>query len=309
MTMLVGPTPPRKLEKMYAHTGECEDCKGPVKMMRDKASGDLLFHACWCLCCGQTYFMQIEDKEAWEKEQWRQKSDSENDRRRGGCFYYNEELSVKPLLAFHGDRKIKRMYLDRVIQHEKLDEIIKGIYWENGKGCAVGCTIHSSDHLAYESELGIPIILAKIEDLIFERLPLALAKTWPKRFLKAIYPGADLSFVWDEFASRLLTDPIGGVIQYAKREEQIEAIQRVSDLYEARLAGLIVDRLDFKDAAASVASACDAASSASVAAYVASVAYACDAAAYAFDAAADAGREKAYIFQSEMLLEILRKTK
>jgi hypothetical protein len=45
------------------------------------------------------------------------------------------------LIAFHNDQKIKDKYLARVEAHRKADEIIKGKYWENGKGCAVGCTL------------------------------------------------------------------------------------------------------------------------------------------------------------------------
>ena len=52
--------------------------------------------------------------------------------------------------AFHNDPSIKEKYLTRVQAHYKADEIIQGKYWENGKGCAVGCTIHSSDHKNYE---------------------------------------------------------------------------------------------------------------------------------------------------------------
>lgn len=73
MVMQVGPLPSRKLKRMYAHTGECEDCRGPVKMMRDKHSGDLMFHSCWCLFCGQTYYMEVKNKKTWELRQWRQK--------------------------------------------------------------------------------------------------------------------------------------------------------------------------------------------------------------------------------------------
>jgi hypothetical protein len=124
--------------------------------------------------------------------------------------------------AFHGKKEIKDEYLARVKAHAAADEIIKGTYWEEGMGCAVGCTIHGSDHGQYEVQLGIPRIIARLEDRIFEGLPLAQAKTWPLRFLKSIKVGADLSLIWDHFASRLLTDPIGGVIQYAKTEEVIE---------------------------------------------------------------------------------------
>ena len=57
--------------------------------------------------------------------------------------------------AFHNDLKIKEKYLSRVRAHALADEIVKGKYWEGGKGCAVGCTIHGSQHKNYEKELGI----------------------------------------------------------------------------------------------------------------------------------------------------------
>lgn len=220
--------------------------------------------------------------------------------------------------AFHGDITIKEQYLARVRAHAAADEIIKGQYWESGRGCAVGCTIHSWDHVRYELELGISKIVARLEDKIFEGLPLGLAKTWPERFLKSIKPGADLSLVWAKFASRLLTDPIGGVIQYAKTEQQLEAIQRVSDLYEGQVAGLEVPDSQFREARnAAVAAA--AYTAAYAATYVAAVSDDNVYTAYASTDAADvaaasddvyvytaASRDRAYIWQSELLLELLR---
>lgn len=98
--------------------------------------------------------------------------------------------------AFHGDKKIKAKYVARVKAHQKLDEIIKGRYWENGKGCAVGCTIEGSEHLRYETELGIPEILAHLEDGLFEEMSNKDAMKFPLKFLKAIPVGADLSKVF-----------------------------------------------------------------------------------------------------------------
>ena len=72
------------------------------------------------------------------------------------------------MIAFHNDPTIKEKYLSRVTEHERADEIVKGQYWENGKGCAVGCTIHSGNHAAYETELGIPRWMARLEDCISE---------------------------------------------------------------------------------------------------------------------------------------------
>ncbi len=88
--------------------------------------------------------------------------------------------------AFNNDQKIKEFYLSRIREHYKADEIIKGAYWENGKGCAVGCTIHSSNHEDYEKIFGIPISLARLEDSIFERLENSLAKEWPLKFLESM---------------------------------------------------------------------------------------------------------------------------
>lgn len=120
------------------------------------------------------------------------------------------------MLAFHNKPSIKKFYLNRVIEHQKADEIIQGNYWKNGKGCAVGCTIHDSDHLKYETELGINVILAKLQDSIFEGLPNEKAKLWPSEFINAINVGAELSEVWPKFAIWLLVDEIHGVIKYVK---------------------------------------------------------------------------------------------
>lgn len=123
---------------------------------------------------------------------------------------------TEALLAYHGKAAIKAKYLKRIRAHAKADEIVQGRYWEDGKGCAVGCTIHSGNHAAYETELGIPVEIAHLEDQIFEGLKNGAAKAWPERFLKAIKPRADLSLVWPRFAVRLLSDETWGMTVLAK---------------------------------------------------------------------------------------------
>jgi hypothetical protein len=110
------------------------------------------------------------------------------------------------MLSFHSDPSIKLNYLARLAGHADADEIVKGRYWENGKGCAVGCTIHGDAHESFERELGVPRMLAWLEDVIFEGLPNRLAKTWPERFLSSIAPGRDLSSVGWRFLHWLLTE-------------------------------------------------------------------------------------------------------
>lgn len=123
------------------------------------------------------------------------------------------------MLSFHDDISIKEKYLERIRAHVVADEIIKGKYWKDGKGCAVGCTIHGSDHSKYETELGLPEWLAKLEDLIFEGLPNDQAKLFPQQFLEACPVGKDLTSVRSKFCAFLLQENIGRVLSLDIDEE------------------------------------------------------------------------------------------
>lgn len=231
---------------------------------------------------------------------------------------------MKKLLAFHGDVKIKEKYLTRVRAHRAEDELVKGQYWEDGKGCAVGCTIHSSDHAKYESQLGIPMTIARLEDSIFEELPNECAMTWPERFLEIIPVGADLSQVTDKFLLWLLSDKKCGVLQCAQGDGVV-AIQKIMSLYERKISGEQILEQEWGDAAdaayaaayAADAVAYSAAYAAAHAAYAVAysdvaVAYSDACAAYAAGAAVGTAARAAYaaranrrIAQSEKLLELL----
>jgi len=113
---------------------------------------------------------------------------------------------MNTLVAYHNDQSIKDAILLQLQAHYDADQIIKGLYWEDGKGCAVGCTVHSSNHMDYEKLFGIPSALARLEDVIFEGSPNDIAKDWPIRFMTAIQPGMDLSLVSWKFLYWLLTD-------------------------------------------------------------------------------------------------------
>ena len=126
--------------------------------------------------------------------------------------------------AFHNNPSIKEKYLTRLNKHYQADEIIQGQYWENGKGCAVGCTIHSDNHQDYESKLGIPKSIALLQDTIFENLPNELAKEFPLEFLSAIKVGADLKNVRKLFIIWQLTNEKYGVLQYTNDKKVIQDI-------------------------------------------------------------------------------------
>ncbi len=97
----------------------------------------------------------------------------------------------------------KEQFVAEVKQHMVADNFIKGTYQRYGKGCAVGCSIKSickltnqkldlSQHLNYETYLGIPEWLAQLEDRLFEGVSFERSKLWPLQFSEAINEGADL---------------------------------------------------------------------------------------------------------------------
>jgi len=190
------------------------------------------------------------------------------------------------MLAYHNNPENKVVILAQLKRHHDADELVKGQYWQNGKGCAVGCTIYSSNHAEYEPKFGIPQVLARLEDTIFEGLSNADAKKWPLKFMGAIHPGADLSRVGWKFLHWLLTDKSvnPGIDHPLVRD----AIKQCADVLVPLTKGLPVDKAAADAAARAAADAAYAAADAAAyAAYAArAAAYAAaDAAAYAADAA------------------------
>jgi hypothetical protein len=221
--------------------------------------------------------------------------------------------------AFHNYQKVKDKYLSRVIAHRKADEIIQGTYWKDGKGCAVGCTIHGDNHKSYEVELGIPEWLARLEDKIFEGMSIERSKSWPQEFLEAINVGADLNKIKIPF--------LIFIVESARENFNHKEYPKVLAAIDGVLTGLKRDTIDFEKlkvarraaayaaaayAAAAAADAAYAAAAAADAAYAAAAyaAYAAAAAAAADAAyAAAAARRKTYEKFADKLLELLRTSK
>ena len=142
--------------------------------------------------------------------------------------------------AFTSETKIsKERLLEVLAEHRKADRIIQGHYWLNGRGCAVGCSIHDfapgyeNGHQMYEDLFGIPEQLAELEDKIFEGLSITAAKKWPERFIRAIQPGADLSVVCDEWLLWLLRNDKSPLAPW----KNMEWMANIAALYERRLVG------------------------------------------------------------------------
>jgi hypothetical protein len=178
------------------------------------------------------------------------------------------------LVAYFDSPDLKQLYINRMTEHQRLDQLVQGQgHFTDGKGCAVACTMHAYDHAAYETEIGVPQVLARLEDYIFEGLATDEAKRWPLRFLAAIPVGADLSMVWPRFAVWLLREEL-------KSHDKGGHCEKVAALYDRWISGVKPPVEEWRAArsAAAYYAAADA-----YAAYAADAAYA--AAAYATDAA------------------------
>ena len=112
----------------------------------------------------------------------------------------------------------REAFLAELQAHADADQIVQGQYWDNERGCAVGCSLHSisrlipdarvamNDHYKLAETIGAPPPLLYLEDKIFEGLPVNLARQWPMRFSSAIQQNADLSNVWPQFAAWMLRE-------------------------------------------------------------------------------------------------------
>jgi hypothetical protein len=180
--------------------------------------------------------------------------------------------------AYLNDPKLKSDFVKEVKWHQDQDKIIKGTYQQGSNGdfkaCAVGCSIHSlnrmkgksydtSKHKVYETELGIPEWLARLEDTIFEGLPNELAMKWPLRFAKAIPVGVNLESVKWKFSVFILSENIERVLTLDiaddLKKQVVDSIRGVLSLHKTAIKTGV---WDVESAAESVESAESAAESA-----------------------------------------------
>jgi hypothetical protein len=157
------------------------------------------------------------------------------------------------MLSFFGEPCLKQAVVARVKEHQRLDQIIQRTYWDGTRGCAIGCVLHSGDHMAYETQLGLPVFLAYMDEHIFERLPLEEAKGWPLRFIEAVPVGVDLELVFPRFMHWLLSDPHG--MRESADARTLRILDDLTTLYARRIHGLPFDQASARSAWASAGAA------------------------------------------------------
>jgi hypothetical protein len=145
------------------------------------------------------------------------------------------------LIAYHGRESDKAAILAELARHREADRLVQGYgYWSDGKGCAVGCTLQSDDHMLYESRFGIPVAIALLEDAIFEGLPVDLARQWPERLMSSIRVGADLSRILWKLLHWILTTP--AVNPGIEHPIVRDAAQKCADIIADLASGKMIDR-------------------------------------------------------------------
>jgi hypothetical protein len=198
----------------------------------------------------------------------------------------------------------KSEFVAELKAHQAHDDFIRGTYWnaEQRKGCAVGCSIESvsrlkglgltkfSNHGHYPALLGIPEWLARVEDSIFEHIPVERSKTWPVEFADAINEGAPLEKIQTPFLIMLLEHSLASMDACKFDGEAFPAVRAAVDGSRSAVLQMIAAKRNGDAAEAAVAA---------VAAWAAWVA----------EAAAGAAEAEAFEYYADRLLELLRECK
>ena len=108
----------------------------------------------------------------------------------------------------------------KVAAHVAADSIVQGIYWdsENKRGCFIGCLAKNDSPAINEVTYGLPIMVQRIAENIFEGLPANDAKAFFAALPDAVScDGKDLSKVgWQFLAAELRSLP--------EQHEEVQAV-------------------------------------------------------------------------------------
>ncbi|MDE2000853.1 MAG: hypothetical protein KGI52_18220, partial [Burkholderiales bacterium] len=94
--------------------------------------------------------------------------------------------------TYHNNPALKAEFVARMQAHLDADQVIQGLGYENGRGCAIGCTYDKYDHELGPWRLGFPEWYEHLRDAIFEGLPAYEAPAWALRSLTMVPVGVDL---------------------------------------------------------------------------------------------------------------------
>jgi hypothetical protein len=117
------------------------------------------------------------------------------------------------MLSYHNDPAVKAWHVEQARYHYEMDMLRAGTYGISGngyfKGCSVGCMAHDIDPKALDNwheivakHAGWPKWLVRLNDSIFEGLPLGKREYFHVDLREAIPVGVDLEIVRHKLALR-----------------------------------------------------------------------------------------------------------
>jgi hypothetical protein len=133
---------------------------------------------------------------------------------------------------FNGNAALAAQTVAEMKAHRDADRLAKGDYWnpETGRGCAIGCLVHSGSHADAGKLCNAPNQIMYIVDNVFEGLPWPANLDWPVKFLEALQANIDkdITLLWARLALEIARHPVHGYEQY----NQDPAVLAVPPLYE-----------------------------------------------------------------------------
>lgn len=154
--------------------------------------------------------------------------------------------------------EVKSRMIELADEHQKNDEYLAGRFWNNGKGCSIGCTIHDAkklglvdeleygDHAALAKVLGVPEFVTRIMDTIFEWLPDAERPAFTPLVLRTIRPDRHYATLQDHFSAWCMLDPKYGVSIVASNPDVRCVSKRIGELYAKRARGEAISDADLE---------------------------------------------------------------
>ena len=187
------------------------------------------------------------------------------------------------------------LYVERMKNHIDQDELIRGIGYRNGRGCAVGCTLNAYNHKAYETELNIPEWAARLEDTLFERMTKGKHQVFALKFLETanLFTNEERMKAFNRIRNPLLHFILHSTLDKFNNEKFADCYKAITHIQKFLLREYI-SKEEWLEAAADAAEAAEAAAAAAAAneaaadAAAANAANAAAAAAYAYADATDA---------------------
>lgn len=100
-------------------------------------------------------------------------------------------------------------------RHVEEDRVVQVVYWTGESGCFIGCLSHGEDTLVIEQTYGLPVMVQRIAESIFEGLPAKESVAFFAALPEVVAcDGKDLSRVgWQFMAAELRSLPTQDDIQ------------------------------------------------------------------------------------------------